>query len=291
MDVGGTKIRAARVVDGRVVEETFRATPPDDPTMVMGAITDAAAGVHDGRCPIGVGTAGQVDRHHGVVLTSPNLPGRNVPLGAALEEAFSVPVVVDNDVRLAAVGEWLALGGEPEVLVALYVGTGVGAGVVLRGRPLAGVNNLAAEAGHATFRPGGELCGCGRRGCFEAYAGGRSVLERLARRIGSGREAPVHVGGVVELAERGVPAAREVWEEAVEAIRTLAWNLVVLYDPAALVLGGGVVRGVPELAGTVREHVAAQVWSGFPPPRVVVGSPDAAVTGAAYTAWKEHERG
>jgi len=145
VDVGGTKIRAARVSGGRVEAAAVRPTPRNDPTMVLGAITAAVDEVHREGLPIGVATAGQVDRATGVVLTSPNLPGRNVPLGPSLEEAFAAPVLVDNDVRLAAVGEWLALDGRPGILVALYVGTGIGAGVVLGGAPLSGANNLATE--------------------------------------------------------------------------------------------------------------------------------------------------
>ncbi|HHQ48744.1 MAG TPA: ROK family protein, partial [Acidobacteria bacterium] len=137
VDFGGTKIRAARILGNRVEEETVRPTPPDDPTMILGAVTDAVAEVHRAGLPIGVAVAGQIDRRAGVIRSSPNIPGINVPLGPSLEDAFEVPVVVDNDVRMAAVGEWLVLGESPRLLVALYVGTGIGAGVVLDGTPLA----------------------------------------------------------------------------------------------------------------------------------------------------------
>jgi glucokinase len=177
--------------------------------------------------------------------------------------------------------------------VALYVGTGIGAGVVLNGEPLAGTHNLAAEAGHATFEPGGEVCACGRRGCFEAYAGGRSLARRTRRLLAQGGRgaAPVDAAAVLALVRRGDPAAVAVWEEAVEAVRTLAWNLTVLFDPDALVLGGGVVRGAPELLDAVRRHVRDQAWSGFPPPEVAPGHPDAAVLGAARTARREGRHG
>ncbi len=291
VDVGGSRIRAARVETGRVEAEAVRDTPRGDPTLVLGALTAAVDEVHRAGLPIGVGVAGQIDPAAGVVRTSPNLPGRNVPLGPALEDAFGGSVLVDNDVRMAAVGAWLSLGRRHRVLVALSVGTGIGSGVVLHGRPLDGAHNLAGEAGHATFRPGGELCGCGRRGCFEAYAGGRAVARRAAARMAGSRKAPADAREVALLAERGDPAAQEIWREAGEAVVTLAWNLVVLYDPEVLVLGGGVFHGVPELVDAVREHVASQAWSGFPAPEVIPGDPAAGVKGAAWAAWKEQRRG
>jgi len=293
VDFGGTKIRAARIAGSRVEEEALRPTPAGDPTMILGAVTDAVAAVHRPDLPIGVAVAGQIDRGAGVIRSSPNIPGLNIPLGPSLGDAFKVPVTVDNDVRMAAAGEWTVLGERHRLLVALYVGTGIGAGVLLEGNPLAGTHNLAAEAGHATFQPEGELCACGRRGCFEAYAGGRS-LSRRARRLFQQRGAdapPVDAAGVLQMARRGDPAAMTVWEEAVEAVRTLAWNLTVVFDPDALVLGGGLARGALELLDAVRRHVLDQVWSGFPPPDVVPGHPDAAVLGAARTTHAESRRG
>jgi len=293
VDFGGSKIRAARIAGGRVEEEAVRPTPRHDPTMILGAVTDAVAAVHREGLPIGVAMAGQIDRETGVVRSSPNIPGLNVPLGPSLEDTFAVPVIVDNDVRMAAAGEWTVLGENPRLLVALYVGTGIGAGVILRGRPLAGTHNLAAEAGHATFQPGGEVCACGRRGCFEAYAGGLSLARRatpLLEQRGLST-ASLDAAAVVRMARHGDPAALAVWEEAVEAIRTLAWNLTVLFDPDALILGGGVVRGAPEILEAVRKHVLDQVWSGYPPPEVVPGHPDAAVLGAGRSAWLEAHRG
>lgn len=293
VDFGGTKIRAARIAAGRVEDEATRPTPPEDPTMILGAVTDAVAAVHRPGCPIGIAMAGQIDRRTGVVRSSPNIPGRNIPLGPSLEDAFGVLAILDNDVRLAAAGEWSALGETPSLLVALYVGTGIGAGVLLNGHPLSGSHNLATEAGHATFIPGGELCSCGRLGCFEAYAGGRALAQRARRLLvqrGLGA-APLDAAAVIRMARHEDPAAAAVWEEAVEALRTLAWNLTVLFDPEVVVLGGGVVRGAPELLEEIRSHVEEQAWSGYPPPEIVLGHPDAAVLGAARTAWLEYHGG
>jgi len=103
--------------------------------------------------------------------------------------------------------------------------------------------------------------------------------------------APLDAAAVIRMARHEDPAAAAVWEEAVEALRTLAWNLTVLFDPEVVVLGGGVVRGAPELLEEIRSHVEEQAWSGYPPPEIVLGHPDAAVLGAARTAWLEYHGG
>ena len=289
IDVGGTKIEAARVVDGNVERVERAATPTESVAELVEAVAQTAAAVHRPRLPIGIALAGQIDRRAGVVLSSPNLPFRRTSLAAGLGERFAVPVLVDNDVRLAALGEHLAIDPPPQTLVALYIGTGIGAGVVIGNRSLAGAHNLAAEAGHATFIPGGEACDCGRRGCFEAYAGGRAVVRRAkARRdtAGSAADDLTDPGRVAAEAEAGDPACAAVWAEAVEAASSLAWNLVVLFDPDVFVLGGGVARSIPALGDAVADHLATQAWSGFDPPRALPARPDAAVLGAALTAWR-----
>ena len=241
---------AARVTDGVVGETHRRATPGTSGGDVIAAVCSAVAAVHEPNLPVGIAVAGQIDPGTGVILSSPNLPGRRVPLGAALEDRFSVPVAVNNDVRLAAAGEWLSLPFRPSLLVALYIGTGLGAGVVVNGKPFAGAHSLAAEAGHATFRPGGELCECGRRGCFEAYAGGRAIVRRMR----------------ALLAQRGAPATEPT-------------------TPARI--AAAAVGGEPAASAVwVTSHLAEQAWSGFDPPAVHPGHPDAPLLGAARAAWE-----
>ncbi len=289
IDAGGTKIAAARVNGGTIEAIQRVPTPHTSSADVLDAIGAAAAAVHEPGLPVGVAIAGQIDRRHGVMLSSPNLPGRRVPVGAALEDRLHVPVLVDNDVTLAAFGQLPGLEDVPDVLVALYLGTGIGAGVVIGGEPLTGAHNLAAEAGHATFRPGGELCHCGRQGCFEAYAGGRAIVKRaqaLRRQAGRPSHDLTDAGAVARAATRGDPACAAVWDEAMEAILTLAWNLTVLFDPDLFVLGGGVAAGIPALREAISQHLAAQTWSGFEPPGLVPAAPEAPLIGAALSAWQ-----
>ncbi len=289
VDAGGTKIEAARVSGGEIEAVERLATPGGSSGSVLDAVTEAIAAVHRPGLPIGVAIAGQIDRRHGVMVSSPNLPGRRVPLGAALGDRFGVFVLVDNDVTLAALGELPSMDRVPDVLTALYLGTGIGAGVVIGGVPLSGAHNLAAEAGHATFRAGGELCSCGRDGCFEAYAGGLSIVRRartLRRQLGRSSDDLTGASAVARAAGRGDPACVAVWNEALEAILTLAWDLTVLFDPDVFVLGGGVAAAIPELDGMVARHLTAQAWSGYAAPRVVPAHEEAALIGAALSAWQ-----
>ncbi|NOZ79892.1 MAG: ROK family protein, partial [Acidobacteria bacterium] len=126
-------------------------------------------------------------------------------------------------------------------------------------------------------------------GCFEAYAGGLAILRRaraLRRQAGRPAHDLTDAGAVARAAERGDPACVAVWDEATEAIQTLAWNLTVIFDPDVFVLGGGVATGIPSLGDEISRHLGAQAWSGFDPPRVIPASPEAPLLGAALSAWQ-----
>jgi len=301
VDVGGTKITAARVAGDRVEAVARVPTPLTGADELCEAVAEVVGRVHSTGLPVGVGVAGQVDSRRGVVRSSPNLPVEDLRLADALRGRLGVPVVIDNDVRLAAQGEWLVTGAGPQVLLALYLGTGIGAGAVIGGRPLSGANNVAMEAGHMVFRPGGEPCGCGRRGCFEAYAGGRAIVDRALRDSDQGaRRRLAELAGddpsgvtpatVAAAAAAGHEAALATWSEAEEAIATLAWNLVVLLDPGVVVLGGGVAAGVPSLVSTIRTRLASSAWPELPTAAVQAADPRAPLVGAAWRAASLEER-
>jgi glucokinase len=216
---------------------------------------------------IGVACAGQIDPRTGAVIYAPNLDWHDVPLGAHLSTAFGVPVVVENDVRAAAWGEFVAGGGEPDdSLVAVFVGTGVGSGAVLGGRLWRGAGNAAGEVGHTQVVPDGLPCRCGRNGCLEQYVSGSGFQRRLAAAVADGRKsglADAFGGRVVRLSARDVHAAagagdalaRELWTDAVRYLTMGVANYVTLVNPRVLVLGGGVIETVPALFEAVAEAV------------------------------------
>ena len=211
--------------------------------------------------------AGQIDPVTGAVVYAPNLGWRDVPLAGRLARAFSVPVVVENDVRAAAWGEFVAgSGGREGSLVAVFVGTGVGSGAVLDGRLWRGAGNAAGEVGHTRVVPDGLPCRCGRLGCLEQYVSGSGFQRRLAAAMTAGRASrlvdlcggdparltarDVHVAAVA-----GDTLAHELWSDATRFLTMAAANYVTLVNPRVLVLGGGVIETVPALFDAVAEGV------------------------------------
>lgn len=216
---------------------------------------------------MGVACAGQIDPATGAVAQAPNLGWRDVPLGSRLADALGVPVVVENDVRAAAWGEYVAGAGEREgSLVAVFIGTGVGSGAVLDGRLWRGAGNAAGEVGHTQVVPDGLPCRCGRAGCLEQYVSGSGFQRRLAAAVAAGRKSRLLDacgGDVARLSARDVHAgamqgdalADELWSDAVRFLTMAVANYVTLVNPRTLVLGGGVIETVPALYEAVAEGV------------------------------------
>jgi glucokinase len=218
----------------------------------------------------GVGVAGQCLGSTGVVLNAPNLGWREVALGELLAAELALPVRIANDLSAAAWGErafGAARGVDDAALV--FVGSGVGSGLILGGRLHEGGHGVAGELGHIKVAPRGAVprrCGCGEWGCLEAYAGGMNLAERVREELAEGRGAAVLaaaggdparlVASSVEAAYlAGDPYARELWAEVGELLGTAMANLCTLLNPSRLVLGGGVLLGCPNLLRISRAHL------------------------------------
>ncbi|MCA8955447.1 MAG: ROK family protein [Planctomycetes bacterium] len=262
-DLGGTKCRFALVAsDGTLHADRRRATPRGAEDLHALFARELAA-VRDAPRPggwaeprsVGVGVAGVVAEDHRTVVYAPNLALDGIDLQNLLG-ARSLPVRALNDGRACALGEYShgdAAGEEP--LLVLLFGSGIGIGWIVGGQPFAGHSNAAGEAGHLEHVPGGRTCPCGRRGCFEAYCGGKPMVERAADVLGPGpTEGGWTVGDVLRVADTQ-PAAAAILGEARVAACTLVASLCTLLNPGAVVLGGGVLRGWPELANHIEEHV------------------------------------
>ncbi|HEX7131732.1 MAG TPA: ROK family protein [Iamia sp.] len=272
VDLGGTKVLAGRVLaDGTVTDRVKRPTPTEGPEAVATAIAEMVAEL-GGADRLGVGTPGYVGGD-GVVAGVPNLVGWDppVPLGRILRDATGIePVAVDNDVNVGAIAEAAhgAAAGRTDVLCA-FMGTGVGGGLILDGRLRRGSRGLAGEIGHVTVRAGGRGCGCGGRGHMEAYAG-RIGMEREARRRHEAGEETVLVelagdgrmksGTFAKALEAGDRVARELLDEAVEAVAIAIAGAVMLVDIPTVVVGGGVADKLGAgFVESIGEAVAAQV--------------------------------
>jgi glucokinase len=261
IDLGGTKIQAAIVDDGKVVADARRPTPTKGgPEDVAAQMTEAmkeaaeAAKLETGSLEgIGVGSPGDVDENTGTVAGARNLPGweGSFPLADKLSDVLGAPVKVGNDVQVAVNAEKKLGAGRPyKSFIGVFWGTGVGGGVILDGKEWLG-RGAAGEIGHMVIKLGGARCTCGRRGCLEAYAG-RGAMEIEARREhDKGTKTDLfkimkkkgHVrltSGIWERAlDDGDKLAEKLIDRAVKALAAGIASAVNLLDVEAVVIGGG----------------------------------------------------
>ncbi|MCI4340733.1 MAG: ROK family protein, partial [Thermoplasmata archaeon] len=190
LDIGATKIRAAIVDDSGAIVAGTAAAPltgrsPDQVIEAVDRLVRSGFGAvapRPGR--IGVAIAAQVDRARGAVLYAPNLGWGRVALGARLGARFGVPTVLENDVRAAAYAEGrVGAARSVDQMLLLWDGTGLGGGLVVDGRLLAGARGAAGELGHLTVVTNGRKCHCPNRGCLEAYVGGWAIAERAREAV------------------------------------------------------------------------------------------------------------
>jgi glucokinase len=269
VDLGGTKINVALVdVSGRILSTQKSFIHPDkEPERV---IADILVGI--GGClrkagqeakALGVGVAAQVD-FNGVVQRSPNLGWRNIPLKKKLEKKIGVPVVVTNDVRAVIWGEWrYGSGRGVDHLAVLFVGTGIGGGVVSNGELLAGCTNTGGELGHITIVSDGRQCHCPNKGCLEAYAGGWAIAERAQDAVNKKPKIGQYIASVAGSVKKitaetvshaykqGDPLARKLVEETGRYLGAGVVSIVNAFNPCRIVLGGSVIEGIPDLVQMV----------------------------------------
>jgi glucokinase len=220
---------------------------------------------------IGIAAAGQIHPETQAVVQAPNLGWHDVPLRAHVRDRFALPTHVENDVRAAAWGEYRhGAGRGAGSLVAVFVGTGVGSGAVVDGRLLRGAGNAAGELGHTQVAPAdGAPCGCGQRGCLEAYASGSGLIRRVLAALERGATTSLlpAAGGdpgrvtadlVAREAAAGDALAAELWADLERYLGLALANYVTLVNPALLLLGGGVVAAVPALLDAVAAAVRAR---------------------------------
>jgi len=283
LDFGGTKLSAAIAAVGERHWRTYKQipSPPNaDANWDFNTMISLADELLGGKTPVAIGVSfgGPVGAQDGIVFLSHHVPGwENIPLREWLERRFGVPVVVDNDANVAALGEWrFGAGKGCRSLLYVTVSTGIGGGWVLDGRIYHGADSLAGEIGHMTVQPGGPVCTCGRHGCLEAVAAGpavaRSAWERLIaepqvggilRQLVSGDVGAVTAQHVSQAAEAGDKLAQEVLEEAARALGFGIGCAIALMNPERVVVGGGLAKSGERYFEAVRVAVQANVLPGM----------------------------
>jgi glucokinase len=276
IDIGGTNVKLAltdssgSVILSRSIPTDAAKGPRDAFERIAAALADLGAG-REVRAA-GVACAGLFDRASGRLHSSPNLLAwENAPLARIARSRLGVYTVVDNDANAAAYGEYFrGCGRGRGTLICITLGTGVGGGIVIDGRPLRGSRNFAGEVGHATICASGPRCHCGSRGCLEAYVGSyglvreaRAKLRRrksryLSRWVGEGRRMTPKL--IAEAAARGDRAAREVFEEAGVHLGTALANLINIFNPDLIAIAGGVAQGFHLMRPRLEEEVRRRAF-------------------------------
>lgn len=266
IDVGGTKIAAAVVDDaGTIVARDRRPSAADEPEQIVDTVVDMVTDLIRDHPVTGVGlaVAGFLDHAAGVVRFAPNIAWRDVPVGPQVAERIGLPVLLENDANAAAWGEFV-FGPARDIddMVFVTVGTGLGGGVVNDGRLVRGAHGIGGEIGHIRLVPDGHRCGCGNRGCWEAYGSGTALVREARDLVASGSplakalsEAcggkPKKLTGpqVTQAAVEGDPASIELLADVGRWLGEGAADVAAILDPAMFVVGGGLSEAGDLLLG------------------------------------------
>jgi glucokinase len=264
VDIGGTKIAAAVVTDrGEIIARGYNSTSaqagPDVVIDNIFATIDKAISssnvVLSQLSGIGIAAAGIIDSDNGKVISSPNLPGwHEVPLKDIIQRRFNIPTYLGNDASLAALGEWcFGLKKRVANLIYITVSTGIGGGIICNGKLYTGVYGAAGEIGHMTIDVNGPRCNCGNIGCWETLASGTALAREAVRQINEGVNTTIAglVGGdlskvdarvVFEAAEQGDKLANELISQLGYYLGVGLTNLVNIFNPQLILIGGGVAK-------------------------------------------------
>lgn len=318
LDLGGTNIKAGVIdADGKLLARTSRPTgggvsaePVIDALAAAARETAQQAGLTLADIAgIGIGSPGPINFATGVVVNAPNLPGfANLPLRDRVAAATGRPCVLENDANAAAFAEFYAgVGRDPKVrnLVMLTLGTGVGSGIVIEGTLVHGAFDNGGEGGHMIVVPDGRLCGCGQRGCIEAYASASHTAVRARERLATGeasslqarfKQNPESVTAkeIFEEAQKGDALAQEIVGETARLLGIACINFCRIVDPQMIVFAGGMALAGDYLLNLIRQSFNERRWR-LPPDQVQIVAAqlgnDAGLIGAAAVAADAHQRG
>jgi glucokinase len=261
IDIGGTKILAAVVSsEGDIISQEYCLTLADEgvEAVINRLLTTAnntldKANIDISRLEgLGIAMAGALNTKRGIVTASPNLPGwHNVPLKDILTEKLGIDTYLINDANAAAVAEYLfGAGRGASNMIYITVSTGIGGGIIIKGKLYSGVNGCAGEIGHMTIDANGPKCKCGNRGCLEVLASGTAVAREAITRVRRGERSQLGelVGGKLEdidarivgiAANKGDPLACEIIAKAGSYLGVGMVNLVNIFNPERIIVGGG----------------------------------------------------
>jgi len=306
VDLGGTNMRTALVArNGDILEkqkeETLAAEGHKKVTAKLIRNIERQR-TNAGQCgrevaAVGVGAPGVIHEKTGVVVKSPNFPDWNdLPLKQTLERELRLPVFIENDANAAALGEqWRGAAKDIRSMIFLTLGTGVGGGIVLDGRIWHGADGMAGEVGHMTIIPDGRTCGCGNRGCLEMYASSRGIVMTFEamcaeKHLDAGEQREITSAQIYQAARNGDTVAQLVMKDMGRYLGIGIANLINIFNPEMVVIGGGVKDAWDLFIDATREEVRKRTFAYTAERTKVVPSvlgDDAGMMGAAAVAFQK----
>lgn len=267
VDLGGTKILAGVFTPQLKLLQTAKLSTKSGrgfdsvveriTRCVLDAVDEADMSIKQVRA-IGIGAPGAIDPASGEVIFAPNLQWKDAPLKKVLEKKLEVPVFVENDCNACTLGvQEVELKGRPKNLIGLFLGTGIGGGIILQGDLYRGFNGTAGEIGHMVLQVGGPKCGCGNNGCFEALASRTALFRELQQRVKAGEKTILNEllgpdlddlksGDLRKAIRKGDKLVERVVESAAEYTGVAVANLINIFNPDTIVLGGGVIDALED---------------------------------------------
>ena len=252
---------------------------------------------------IGIGAPGAVNRDTGHIIFAPNLKWQNVPLKKDLEKNLGVPVFLENDCNGCTLGVYeTELKGKPRNVIGIFVGTGIGGGIIVNGEMFHGFNHTAGELGHMVLQIDGPKCGCGNKGCLEALASRTAIFKRIESAVKDGQKTlltemlgddlkDLRSGDLRKAIRKGDKFVDKVIEDAAEYIGIAVGNLINIFNPQVVVLGGGVIDALedemlPIIIEVARDFAMNGTAEGIEIVATKVGD-DAGILGGAVLARRE----
>jgi len=276
VDIGGTNVKIALVDEqGHIMysnsvptraEMGYQYTIDNIKSVIYSSLKETQT-PKDNVVGIGFGCPGQVDSDKGIIRILPNIPGWvNVPLSELMEKEFNIETKVDNDVRVATLGEYnFGAGKGCKNLVCITVGTGVGSGLIVNGQLVRGASMSAGELGHMILQDShGPICGCGNTGCLEALASGPSIVQMAAEYVMGGKSTkykelagagPITPQIVYEAAKQDDSVAKRIFYITGYWLGIALTNVVNLLNPEKIIVGGGVAQAGDLLLDPIRETI------------------------------------
>ncbi len=306
LDLGGTFVKVAIIdSDGNVVikdkiptgkERSYQLIAKDMADAVLNMQNKSGVTVD----AIGIGSPGAIDSANGIVIYNNNIGWKNVDICSEIRKYIDVPTFVANDANVAALGEqYYGSGKNYQNVIFVTLGTGVGGGIIIDGKLFEGFKSVGAEIGHAVIRMGGELCSCGRKGCFEAYASATALIRQTKNAMKKDKNSVLWklVDGNIDAVNGKTPfdgalegdkTAKRVVNNYIKYLSEGILNLCNEFRPEAVILGGGVCAQGEVLFKPLKKLVEKHIYGGtaYAPVEILTASlgNDAGFYGAARLA-------